>query len=86
MFYIIIFWFSNAYAETRVDKERIILYTKYGHLVLALYPDVAPKHVAQIKNLVKLGAYNSTYFFRIEDGFVIQLSDILNRRHPLSDV
>ena len=85
MFYIIIFWFSNASAETRVDKERIILYTKYGHLVLALYPDMAPKHVAQIKNLVKLGAYDSTYFFRIEDGFVIQLSDILNRRHPLSD-
>jgi len=79
------FWFSNAYAETRIEQERVILYTKYGYLVLALYPDEAPDHVAQIKNLVKLGAYDSTHFFRIEEGFVIQLSDILNRINPLTD-
>jgi len=84
-FYILNLCFSNSYADTPSEKERIVLYTKYGYLVLALYPDVAPNHVAQIKKLVKLNAYDSTQFFRIEEGFVIQLSDVLNRISPLSD-
>ncbi len=64
----------------RVAKERIVFSTNHGDLVLALYPDVAPRHVEQIINLVRLGAYDTTRFFRIEPGFIIQLSHIQDRQ------
>ncbi len=69
----------------QLDPERIVLSTRHGDLVLALYPEIAPRHVAQVKKLVRLGAYDSTYFFRIEPGFLIQITDILNRLDPLTD-
>ena len=69
-------------AQIQVAQERIIMSTSQGNLVLALYPDVAPNHVAQIMHLVELGAYDSTYFFRIEPGFIIQLTDVKNRMNP----
>jgi len=71
-------------AAPRVAEERVVLSTDYGDLVLALYPDVAPAHVEQILNLVKLGAYDTTHFFRIMPGFIIQLSDVVNRISPLT--
>jgi len=77
-------WNAELYAEPRAAKEHVVLSTDYGDLVLALYPDVAPAHVAQILKLVKLGAYDSTHFFRIIPGFIVQLSDVNNRASPLS--
>lgn len=76
----------HAEPETtpKIAAERIVLSTDLGDLVLALYPDVAPKHVEQIKKLVEIGAYDTTHFFRIETGFIIQLSHIQDRRRPLS--
>lgn len=85
---IVIFVLSPTYAEPittpNVSNDRVVLSTDFGELVLALYPDVAPKHIEQIKKLVALGAYDSTHFFRIEPGFIIQLSHIQDRRSPLS--
>ena len=77
-------WSTELYAEPRAAKEHVVMSTDYGDLVLALYPDVAPAHVAQILKLVKLGAYDSTHFFRIIPGFIVQLSDVNNRTRPLS--
>ena len=76
----------NLHAAPRAAQERIILSTDYGDLVLALYPDVAPAHVKQLIKLVKLGAYDSTHFFRIIPGFIVQLSDVNNRLQPLTAV
>ena len=75
---------SNLHAETRVAEERIVLSTDYGDLVLALYPDVAPRHVEQLLKLVRIGAYDSTRFFRVIPGFIVQLSDVNNRSRPLT--
>ena len=61
--------------EPRVGDERIILRTIGGDIVLALYPDVAPKHVAQLLKLVRLGVYDTIYFHRVQPGFVLQLTD-----------
>ena len=86
--------FSLLYASNAVSaeisvpttaKERIILSTEFGDLVLALYPDVAPEHVQQILKLVKLNAYDSTHIFRVIPNFVVQVSDIHHRLNPLSD-
>jgi len=66
------------------SRERVIFETDYGNLVFSLHPDIAPKHVAQFIRLVKNGAYDSTHFFRVIPGFVLQLSDIYDRRIPLT--
>lgn len=75
---------GNLRGDTLVADEHIVLSTDYGDLVLELYPDVAPAHVAQIVKLVKLGAYDTTYLFRITDYFV-QLSDVRSSIRPLSE-
>jgi cyclophilin family peptidyl-prolyl cis-trans isomerase len=69
----------------RVGSERVVLSTTAGDIVLALYPDVAPKHVEQILKLVKLGVYDSTDFSRIEPGFVAQLTAAEARQKPLTN-
>jgi peptidylprolyl isomerase len=71
-------------ARPRLADERILLRTNRGDLVLALYPDVAPRHVAQILALVRLGVYDSTWFHRVDPTFVAQLTDAANRLQPLT--
>ncbi len=71
-------------AGPRLSDERILLRTTRGDLVLALYPDVAPRHAAQILKLVRLGVYDSTWFHRVEPGYVVQLSNAENGKRPLS--
>jgi cyclophilin family peptidyl-prolyl cis-trans isomerase len=46
--------------------------TNKGDIVLELYPDKAPKTVANIVNYVASGFYNGTIFHRVVPGFVIQ--------------
>jgi peptidylprolyl isomerase len=70
--------------EPRLAAERVVLHTRLGDLVLALYPDVAPRHVAQIIRLVRLGAYDTTYFYRVDPTFIAQLSTAQARRQPLT--
>jgi cyclophilin family peptidyl-prolyl cis-trans isomerase len=78
---------SSAFAAAdlpRLGEERVLLRTNRGDLVIALYPDIAPKHTAQILKLVRLGVYDSTYIHRVEPNFVAQLTNAQNRRQPLS--
>lgn len=81
---LIVGWSTAIHADPRVAEEHIVLTTDFGDLVIALYPDVAPAHVAQILKLVKLGAYDSTHFFRVIPGFIVQLSDVNFRIRPLT--
>ena len=46
-----------------------------GRVVIKLYPDVAPKHVAQIKMLAKEGFYDGIIFHRVIEGFMAQTGD-----------
>lgn len=62
-------------ARPQYGDEVIILRTVAGDAVLALYPEVAPKHVEQILKLVKLAVYDHTRFVRVEPNFVIQLGE-----------
>ena len=74
---------ANASFAPRGD-ERIIFRTNFGDLVVALFPHVAPKHCEQVLRLVRLGVYDSTWFYRVEPNFVAQLTDAANRKLPLS--
>ncbi|HEY0170945.1 MAG TPA: peptidylprolyl isomerase [Pyrinomonadaceae bacterium] len=67
---------QDAAAESpRVARERIVLRTNVGDMVLALYPEVAPRHTEQLLKLARVGAYDGVNFFRVESSFVAQLSD-----------
>ncbi|HYP57685.1 MAG TPA: peptidylprolyl isomerase, partial [Beijerinckia sp.] len=49
--------------------------TKDGRITIALRPDLAPKHVAQIKTLAKRGFYDGIVFHRVIEGFMAQTGD-----------
>jgi peptidyl-prolyl cis-trans isomerase A (cyclophilin A) len=46
--------------------------TNYGAITIELYPEKAPKTVANFLQYVKDGQYNGTIFHRVIDGFMIQ--------------
>jgi peptidylprolyl isomerase len=54
------------------DEDTLILDTTQGAVVVALRPDLAPKHVARIKELVREGFYDGLLFHRVIDGFMAQ--------------
>ncbi len=46
-----------------------------GRVEIALRPDLAPLHVARIKELVRQGFYDGLVFHRVIDGFMAQTGD-----------
>jgi cyclophilin family peptidyl-prolyl cis-trans isomerase len=75
---------APADPEPRLARERIVLSTEAGDIVLALYPDVAPRHVEQLLRLVRLGVYDTTHFYRVEPTFLVQLSTAYDRSEELT--
>ena len=58
------------------DKDNeLILDTTKGKVVIAMRPDLAPGHVARIKELVRAGFYDGIVFHRVIDGFMAQTGD-----------
>ncbi|MBO6883543.1 MAG: peptidylprolyl isomerase [Marivita sp.] len=47
-----------------------------GTVVIDLFEDVAPQHVAQITALAEEGAYDGVVFHRVIDGFMAQTGDV----------
>lgn len=62
-------------AAAAPDANTVYLDTKDGRITIQLRPDLAPKHVQQIKTLVKQGFYNGVPFHRVIDGFMAQTGD-----------
>jgi peptidylprolyl isomerase len=59
------------------DPDNTMIITlKDGDVTVALRPDLAPKHVAQIKKLVREGAYDNVVFHRVIEGFMAQTGDV----------
>jgi len=62
--------------DLKLDPENTItLETTYGPVVIKLMPDVAPKHVEQIKTLTRRGYFDGLIFHRVIDGFMAQTGD-----------
>ncbi|WP_419693416.1 peptidylprolyl isomerase [Mesorhizobium muleiense] len=57
-------------------ENTMIIALKDGEVTIALRPDLAPKHVEQIKKLVRQGAYDNVAFHRVIDGFMAQTGDV----------
>jgi peptidylprolyl isomerase len=56
-------------------QNTIYLQTKDGRVTIRLRPDLAPKHVEQIKTLTKRGFYDGIVFHRVIPGFMAQTGD-----------
>jgi cyclophilin family peptidyl-prolyl cis-trans isomerase len=54
-------------------KNTIIMETTKGNVVIKLRPDLAPNHVARIKELASEGFYDGIVFHRVIDGFMAQV-------------
>jgi peptidylprolyl isomerase len=66
---------TAAVAAPADPQNTLYLDTKDGRITILLRPDLAPKHVAQIKALVKKGFYDGIVFHRVIEGFMAQTGD-----------
>jgi len=53
-------------------ENTLILETTKGKVTIELKPEVAPNHVARIKELAREGFYDGIVFHRVIDGFMAQ--------------
>ncbi|WP_342075418.1 peptidylprolyl isomerase [Yoonia sp. SS1-5] len=65
-------------AEIKDPENTIIMTLKDGDVTIELLPDVAPQHVARMKELARAGAYDNVCFHRVIDGFMAQTGDVAN--------
>lgn len=56
-------------------ENTIYLELKGGRVTIELRPDLAPNHVARIKELTRQGFYDGIVFHRVIDGFMAQTGD-----------
>ncbi|WP_208435690.1 peptidylprolyl isomerase [Bartonella phoceensis] len=63
-------------SHTADSSNILVLSLKNGDVVIRLRPDLAPKHVAQIKRLTREGAYDNVVFHRVIPGFMAQTGDV----------
>jgi peptidylprolyl isomerase len=63
-------------AEIKDPENTILIELKGGTVTIQLLPDVAPKHVERMKELVRSGQYDNVAFHRVIDGFMAQTGDV----------
>ena len=56
-------------------ENTIYMDLAFGRVTIELRPDLAPGHVARIKELARDGFYNGVVFHRVIDGFMAQGGD-----------
>ena len=61
-----------AQSTPKVDNPHVKISTNLGDVVLELYPDKAPKTVANFLQYVKDRHYDGTIFHRVIPGFMVQ--------------
>jgi peptidylprolyl isomerase len=67
---------ANPGAASALDPENaLLIQLEGGPVTVELLPDVAPQHVARIKELTREGFYDGIVFHRVIDGFMAQTGD-----------
>ncbi|MBO6561412.1 MAG: peptidylprolyl isomerase [Nisaea sp.] len=57
------------------QENQLYIDLDHGRVVVELKPDLAPKHVARVKELAREGFYDGIVFHRVIDGFMAQTGD-----------
>ncbi len=70
---------SSSQVEQNNEITRATLKTNQGDIILELYPNKAPKTVANFLKLAKSGFYDGVKFHRVIKGFMIQGGDPLSK-------
>jgi cyclophilin family peptidyl-prolyl cis-trans isomerase len=69
-----------GFAAAAQDAENVLVIqvegAASGTVEIELLPEVAPQHVARIKELAREGAYDGVAFHRVIDGFMAQTGDV----------
>jgi len=66
---------ASAADATPDPENTIYMDLPAGRVVIQLRPDLAPNHVARIKELVRKGFYDGLTFHRVIPGFMAQTGD-----------
>src|ERR1700741_3414190 len=61
--------------RTPDPNNELVIDTNRGRIVVEMYPDVAPAHVAQMQTLAKRHFFDGQTFFRVIDDFMDQTGD-----------
>jgi peptidylprolyl isomerase len=74
---LLVVFLSIASAAAAADKENTLYIDLKDNcrVVIEMRPDLAPKHVAQIKALARAGRYDGIVFHRVIPGFMAQTGD-----------
>lgn len=59
-------------ADIKDPENTLLMETTQGPVVIEMRPDLAPNHVARIKELVRDGFYDGIVFHRVIEGFMAQ--------------
>jgi cyclophilin family peptidyl-prolyl cis-trans isomerase len=62
-------------ADYADPENTLLMETSKGPVAIVLRPDLAPNHVARIKELARQGFYDGVVFHRVIDGFMAQTGD-----------
>ena len=66
---------ATAQAQDTDLENTLYIDLKDGRVVIQMHPDLAPNHVARIKELAREGFYDGIVFHRVIDGFMAQTGD-----------
>jgi peptidylprolyl isomerase len=66
---------ATTMAKAADLENTLYLDLKDGRVVIEMRPDLAPKHVARIKELTRQGFYDGVVFHRVMEGFMAQTGD-----------
>jgi peptidylprolyl isomerase len=66
---------SMSEAQTTDPENTVWMDLRDGRVVIRLLPELAPQHVARVKELCRKGFYDGTPFHRVIEGFMAQGGD-----------
>lgn len=66
---------SGARSGELDPENTLVIELEGGRVVIRMLPDVAPRHVARIRELAREGFYDGLIFHRVIPGFVAQTGD-----------
>ena len=70
-----LFLATPAFAQATDPENTLLMQLKDGTVTIQLRPDLAPNHVARLKELARKGFYDNVVFHRVIEGFMAQTGD-----------
>ncbi|WP_020594193.1 peptidylprolyl isomerase [Kiloniella laminariae] len=66
---------ATTTASAADPENTLVIELETGKVVIEMLPDLAPTHVARIKELAREGFYDGIVFHRVIEGFMAQTGD-----------